>query len=135
LSLLIDASTWVSLADQEERYFEDARKLLVEAEVSLAALDLTFFEIANAVGVKKRQPERARWLTDLVAARCGARVVRVNPALVEASVQLAGEYDLTAYDAAYVVVARLSSWRLVSADHPDLVSKGLAVAPDAALYP
>lgn len=135
MSLLIDASIWVSLVDAEDRFFADAKKLLIDADASLAALDLTYFEIANAVGVKKRQPERARLLTDLVATRCGDRIVRVDPALVEASVQLAAEHGLSAYDAAYVAAARRHGWQLVSIDQRDLVSKGLAVTPDAALYP
>jgi hypothetical protein len=48
---------------------------------------------------------------------------------------MAGEHSLTAYVAAYVAVARGHEWTRVSADIADLVSKGLAVAPDAALYP
>ena len=42
---------------------------------------------------------------------------------------------LTAYDAAYVAVAGRYGWQLVSTDIRDLVSKGLAVTPDAAVYP
>ena len=45
------------------------------------------------------------------------------------------EYGLTAYDAAYVAAARRCGWQLVSLDLRDLVSKGLAVTPDAADYP
>lgn len=47
----------------------------------------------------------------------------------------ASEHGLTAYDAAYVAAARRNGWRLVSLDIRDLVSKGLAITPDAALYP
>jgi predicted nucleic acid-binding protein len=48
---------------------------------------------------------------------------------------VAAEHGLAAYDAAYVAAARHHDWTLVSADIADLVSKGLAVAPDAANYP
>ena len=42
---------------------------------------------------------------------------------------------LSIYDAAYVAAARHSGMTLVSADIADLVSKGLAVTPGAAVYP
>ena len=45
------------------------------------------------------------------------------------------EHGLSAYDAAYVAAARRNGWQLVSPDVRDLVSKGLAVTPDAAVYP
>jgi len=43
--------------------------------------------------------------------------------------------NVTAYDAAYVAVSRRHGWQLVSLDIRDLVSKGLAVTPDAGDYP
>jgi predicted nucleic acid-binding protein len=61
--------------------------------------------------------------------------VRVDPELCGAAVEVAAKFSLTAYDAAYVAVSRRYDWTLVSADIADLVSKGLAVTPDAALYP
>ena len=79
--------------------------------------------------------ERARWLTEIVAARCGDRLVRVDRELIERALAVASEHDLTAYDAAYVAAARRNGWQLVSLDLRDLVSKGLAVTPDAADYP
>jgi predicted nucleic acid-binding protein len=82
-----------------------------------------------------RQPERARWLSEIVATRCGDRVCRVDLELIAAALELASEHSLTVYDAAYVAVAQRQAWMLVSADLRDLVSKGLAIAPDAALYP
>ena len=63
---------------------------------------------------------------------------RVEPAAVDllpASLALVAEHGLTAYDAAYVASARRQGMTLVSTDIRDLVSKGLAVTPDAADYP
>lgn len=108
---------------------------MVESEATLAALDLTLFELANAVGVKMLQPQRARWLFELVAARCADRLVRVDADLLTAAVEIAQRHGLTAYDAAYVTAARRNGWQLVSLDLRDLVSKGLAVTPDRADYP
>jgi predicted nucleic acid-binding protein len=123
------------LAGSGERFHRDARGLLVDSDAPLAALDLTLFEIANAVGVKMGQPQRARWLLDLVAARCGDRLVRVDSQSVDAALRIAAEHGLTVYDAAYVATALRNGWTLISGDIRDLVSKGLAVAPDAADYP
>jgi predicted nucleic acid-binding protein len=135
LTLLIDASVWGALAHPKERFHAEARELLVESEASIAALDLTFFEVANAVGVKMRQPRRAEWLSELLATRCGDRLLRVEPRFADAAVEVAVQHDLSAYDAAYVAAARRHGWTLVSLDIRDLVSKGLAVTPDAADYP
>ena len=59
----------------------------------------------------------------------------VDPELLGVAVDVAGRHQITAYDAAYVAVAQRRGWQLVSTDIRDLVSKGLAVTPDAADYP
>ncbi|MDQ3725079.1 MAG: type II toxin-antitoxin system VapC family toxin [Actinomycetota bacterium] len=135
MTLLVDASVWGKLAEPGDRFHRQARDLLVDSAAALAALDLTLFEIANAVGVKMGQPKRAEWLSELVAIRSGERLVRVDPRLVATAVEVAAQHGLTAYDAAYVATARRNGWQLVSFDTRDLVSKGLAVTPDAADYP
>lgn len=101
----------------------------------MAALDLTFYEVANVVGVRKEQPEEARFLLQTLATRCGEDLVAVDRDLIDAALGVAGEHGLTAYDAAYVAAARRNGWTLVSADIADLVSNDLAVTPDAADYP
>jgi predicted nucleic acid-binding protein len=58
--------------------------------------------------------------------------VRVDGDLVESVIDVVAGYGLTSYDAAYVAVARYD-WTLVSTDIRDLVSKGLAITPDAAV--
>jgi predicted nucleic acid-binding protein len=60
-------------------------------------------------------------------------MVRIDVGLIEATVEIAVEYGLTSYDAAYVAVARRHDWQLVSGDIKDLVSKALAITPDAAV--
>lgn len=135
MTLLVDASAWVALIGSGEQSHRQARELLVASEAHLAALDLTYFEIANVVGVKRKQVDRARWLAELVAARCGDRLVRVDRELIERALAVAAEHGLTAYDAAYVAAADRNGWQLVSLDVRDLVSKGLAVTPDRADYP
>jgi predicted nucleic acid-binding protein len=133
--LLLDASVWVAAKDSADRYFEAARPLVLDTGQSLAALDLTLYEIANVVGSRWSKPDVARELCRTIAARCGERLAAVDAGLIAAAIGVVAEHGLTAYDAAYVAAAHRNGWTLVSADVADLVSKGLAVAPDAADYP
>ena len=130
--VLVDASVWVAVFDQADPFHCES-EALVDSEQELAVLDLTFYEVANALGVKRRKPALARGMSDLIERRCRENVVRVNSGWTESTLRLAAEHGLTAYDAAYVVAAKRNGWTLVSADIKDLVSKGLAVAPDAAV--
>ncbi len=132
---LLDAGVWISAKDADDRYFEAARRLVVDTRRPVASLDLTLYEVANVVGTRWGRPEAARGLCHSIAARCGDRLVSVDPDLIDSATGIAAEHGLTAYDAAYVAAARGHGWTLVSADVADLVSKGLAVAPDAADYP
>jgi predicted nucleic acid-binding protein len=132
---LLDAGVWVAAKDADDRYFEAARQLIVDTNRPVASLDLTLYETANVVGARWGEPEEARKLCRSIVARCGDRLVNVDADLIASAVEVASEHGLTAYDAAYVAAARRYGWTLVSADIADLVSKGLAVAPDAANYP
>jgi len=134
-AFLVDASVWVAARDPEDRFREAARALVLDTARPLAAMDLTFYEVANVMGAKKGQLDEARHLLRFLAGRCGEQVVSIDTGLTESALEIAAEHDLTAYDAAYVAAARRHGWTLVSADIADLVSKGLAVAPDAADYP
>lgn len=134
--LLIDASVWVSSGAPAERFHSDSASLVRERNHELAALDLTLYEVANTVGVKLSQPDDARRLIATIVACCpGERLAAVDPGLLELGLALAAEHGLSAYDAAYVAAAQRNAWQLVSVDVRDLVSKGLAITPDAALYP
>jgi len=132
---LLDASVWVASKDSNDRYFDAARPLVVSPARSLAALDLTLYETANVVGVRWREPAIAKTLCQTIVARCAGRVLEADEDLIGSAIELATEHGLTAYDAVYVAAARRYDWTLVSGDVADLVSKGLAVAPDAADYP
>jgi predicted nucleic acid-binding protein len=133
--LLLDASVWVAAKDADERHFDAARALVLDTKLPVSALDLTFYEVANVIGSRWRRPDLARELCRTIQLRCDGRVVGAEIDLIEATVDLASEHGLTAYDAAYVAAARHHGWTLVSTDVADLVSKGLAVTPDAADYP
>jgi len=132
---LIDASVWVAIADPHDKHHAEAHTIVAAVEQPLAALDLTFYEVANVMGPKKGQPREGRFLLKLIEKRCRGNLLAVDSDLLESALEVAAEHGLTAYDAAYVAAARRHGWTLVSADIADLVSKGLAVAPDAADYP
>lgn len=134
--LLLDAGVWVASVSAGERFHPEAVALVRDHQEKLAALDLTLFEVANVVGARREQPRDAEKLVRLIARCCeGLRFTRVDPNLIDFAIDAAANHGLTAYDAAYVAVARRNGWQLVSTDIRDLVSKGLAVTPDAALYP
>lgn len=133
--LLIDASVWVSLVELESPHRAAATHLVRNQPEQLGALDLTLYEVANAVGVKLRDANEASRINRLLLKCCRDRFVTVEAELIDAAVQVAAKHDLTAYDAAYVAAARRHAMTLVSADIRDLVSKGLAITPDAAVYP
>jgi predicted nucleic acid-binding protein len=133
--LLLDASVWIAAKVGTDRYFKPARQLAVDATRRVAALDLTLYEVANGLGVRQGRQREAVDLCRVVVDRCGDSLLEVDPRLMDSALELSAEHNLTAYDAAYVAAARRHGWTLVSTDIADLVSKGLAVAPDAADYP
>jgi predicted nucleic acid-binding protein len=133
--LLVDASAWVTLVDSASPYRESTASMIHKHSRSLGALDLTLYEIANAVGVKQSNPGEAGRILRLVDVSCRERILAVDGGLLDSALEVAAEHGLTAYDAAYVAAARRHGWTLVSTDIRDLVSKGLAVTPDAADYP
>jgi len=133
--LLVDASAWVTLVDSASPYREATASMIHRQARSLGALDLTLYEIANAIGVKQGNPGEAGKILRLVDVSCRDRILAVDRDLLDSALEVAAEHGLTAYDAAYVAAARRHGWTLVSTDIRDLVSKGLAVTPDAADYP
>ena len=131
---LLDASVWVA-AGISAHPSHAAAAPLVRGGVPVAALDLTLYEVINAVARQYRQPDEAQRIARAVLRTCGDELTRVDLALGEEVVKVVAEHGLSTYDAAYVAAARRNGWQLVSLDLRDLVSKGLAVTPDAAVYP
>jgi predicted nucleic acid-binding protein len=101
----------------------------------LTVLDLTLYEVANVVAKRYGKPGEARELVQGLFRGSARPPLQADLALLEDGLSLMSEHALSAYDAAYVAAARRNGWQLVSLDVRDLVSKGLAVTPDAAVYP
>jgi len=133
--LLLDAGVWIDSAAPDNRWHQAAQALIRKPPEPLAAIDLTLYEVANVIGARERQIGIARTVTEVLRRRCGERILTLDPELLESTLHAVVEHKLTAYDAAYVAAAGRYGWQLVSTDVRDLVSKGLAITPDAAVYP
>lgn len=135
-ALLLDASVWLAALDSDDRQHSAARQLLESAgkgSTTLAALDLTLYEVANVAVVRWNSEAEAERLVDLVTAACPTTLERVDDTLLRAASALAARHRLTVYDGAYVAAAHREGWTLVSGDLRDLVDPGLAISPTAAL--
>lgn len=131
---LVDASVWVAAVMPQHAHHGQAEGFL-RAGPPLTVLDLTLYEVANVVAKRYEQPGRARELVQGLFRGSARPPLQADSALLEDGIGLMAEHGLSAYDAAYVAAARRNGWQLVSLDLRDLVSKGLAVTPDAAVYP
>lgn len=131
---LVDASIWVAAVMPQHPYHGQAEHFL-RAGAPLTVLDLTLYEVANVVARKYGELDVARRLVQGLFRGSAQPPLRADVTLFEEGLDLMREHGLTAYDAAYVAAARRNGWQLVSLDVRDLVSKGLAVTPDAAVYP
>lgn len=132
-TLLLDSGVWVATVNDDDRFELSSRELVADAGRHLGALDLTLYEIANVLGSKRRRPAAATSVCRRVEQRCAAALIQIDVPLIEKTAAVAVEHSLTAYDAVYVAVARRHDWTLVSTDIRDLVSRGLAITPDAAV--
>ncbi len=132
-ALLLDSGVWVASVDGDDPFGLASRELVADLGRRFGALDLTLYEVANAVGPKRRDCQMANCLCRTVEHRCAQTMVRFDRRLIESTIGMSVQYGFGSYDAAYVAVARRHDWTLVSTDIRDLVSKGLAVTPDAAV--
>jgi predicted nucleic acid-binding protein len=131
--LLLDASVFLAAWDVDDASRAEALGVVLDTDRPAGALDLTMYEVANAIGARCGDRAGAARVCRSIERRCQDNLVRVERDLIEAALDLAIEHGLTSYDAAYVAAARRHGWTLVSLDVRDLVSKGLAITPDAAV--
>lgn len=115
---------WFHSEGEEE--VEPARALLSahrERTVALSVLDLTAYEVGNALmrGRAGASAEQAATVIEALAEVCPA--VRPSPEEMRVASQLAERHDLTLYDAAYAAVAQSRSAELVTLDRALLGAK------------
>ena len=132
IPLLIDASVWIAAVDSADPQHLDSAGLLDRAargDVLLSALDLTLYELANVAAVRWNSADSAEALSARVVQACKDRVIRVDSELMARAAEISVQQKISVYDAAHVAAARACKWPLISCDHRDLVSKGLADLP------
>ncbi|MBS1894561.1 MAG: type II toxin-antitoxin system VapC family toxin [Actinobacteria bacterium] len=131
--LLLDASVWVDSKVPDSPSYEASRMLVLDTVRPVGALALTLHEVANSLGVRMARAGEAVDMCRLIVGRCGPAIVSPDPMLMRSALSIAAENGIAAYDASYVAAAHREGWTLVSLDLKDLVSKGLAITPDAAV--
>ena len=126
---LLDASVLLASEDADEDHHGDAVRLL-GGEDPLTTLDLAFYEVTNVAMRAWRDPTAADRLRErVVAVAEDGGLVQADSSLLASAAAIAGDHDISAYDAAYVAAARRSGAQLVSCDVRDLVSRRLACLP------
>jgi predicted nucleic acid-binding protein len=123
------ALKWFHAEGEEE--VEEARALLdahKERTVALSVLDLTAYEVGNALmrGRAAVGADRVATVVEALAEVCPA--LRPNPAELRRATELAAEHDLTLYDAAYAAVAESREAALATLDGA-LLGAGLGTRP------
>jgi predicted nucleic acid-binding protein len=132
-TLLLDSSVVLAAIKPGDPHHEAAGALLADASTVLATLDLARYEVTNVAVRAWSAPEAVAPLLrilDRIAADGG--VVESSGGLIAHAAELAEDHMISVYDAAYVAAAAGAGCGLVSCDVRDLVSKGLAILPDAA---
>ena len=127
ISVVSDANVvlkWFHSEGEEE--VEPARALLdahKERTVALSVLDLTAYEVGNALmrGRARASAEQAATVIEALADVCPA--IRPSPEEMRVASGLAARHDLTLYDAAYAAVAQSRSAELVTLDRALLGAK------------
>lgn len=96
--------------------------------VALSVLDLTFYEVGNALlrGRANAGAEQVATVLEALGAICPA--VRPSPEERRLAAELAERHDLTLYDATYAAVAESREATLATLDH-ELLEAGLGTRP------
>src|SRR5215212_5575044 len=127
ISVVSDANIvlkWFHSKGEEE--VEPARALLdahKERTVALSVLDLTVYEVGNALmrGRAGASAEQAATVLEALIEICPS--IHPSPEEMRVASQLAERHDLTLYDAAYAAVARSRSAELATLDRALLDAK------------
>lgn len=117
---VVDTSVTVKwFYPQKESLVEEAIQILndhLDGKIHLITSDFLLLELANAliIGKGMTPPLVKRCLSAIV--NCQMSIVPVDKNLIGESIGLAGEQELTSYDAVFLALAKVNSCRLISAD-------------------
>ncbi len=132
-ALVIDASVWVSAADETDAMSEPSRAFLSRVaarELPIVLPDFAKLEIACALARRYRSAEHGRSLTDQMLASPRMSTYSVNRAVLRGAIELGTPNFLRAGDSLYAAVAQAVDGQLVSWDR-ELIERAGAVTPDA----
>jgi predicted nucleic acid-binding protein len=130
----VDASVLLASEDPDDAHHADATRLLEGGE-PLATLDLAYYEVAGVALGAWGDPSAADRLRERVTAvALDGGLFRSEASLLASAAAIAQEHGISAHGAAYVAAARASGSPLVSCDGRELVARGLACLPGAALF-
>jgi predicted nucleic acid-binding protein len=130
---LLDASVWHECKEVDSPHYDACRALAVDPDYAVATMGFALLEVSNSLGARDGRAAEAVDMCRLITERCGRAIIEPDPMLMRMALPIAIEHGITAYDASYVAAAEREGWTLVSLDLKDLVSKGLAITPDAAV--
>lgn len=129
-TLILDASTLLAAFDSEDRYHQEARKILKDTKVSVATLDLARYETLNVAIRAWKQPTLVPTLLAVIdQIDNDGGVLESTTPLLQLAADLATQHEISIYDATYAAAAINAGSNLISCDHRDLISKGLAQPP------
>lgn len=113
---VIDASVifkWFSNEENSDKAV-NLMKEQIEEKTLLIVPDFAILEVLNALRYKKDSKEISNANRDLWDIQL--KKERLNPQLLDKSIDLALKYNITVYDALYVAIAQFHGAPLISAD-------------------
>lgn len=129
-TFLLDASVLLAAFDTDDRYHRESRQFLEDPKASVATLDLARYETVNVAVRAWQQPDLVPTLLAVIdRIDCDGGVIVSSTRLLHFAADLAIQHKISVYDATYAAAAIDSGVTLVSCDHQDLISKGLAQPP------
>lgn len=131
--IIIDASALYPLVKlSQDSLVKVAERLLEEAMI----LDLTLYEVANAIVIEVRRgfvKDPHRLITAISELVKHLTILRVKPEDLEAINKLAERLDLTSYDAAYIYYAKVHKAKLITSDK-EILMKAKDIAVDTSSW-
>jgi predicted nucleic acid-binding protein len=127
INVVSDANVVLKWFHEEDEEEVDAARALLEAhkerKIALSVLDLTAYEVGNALmrGRAGASAEQAATVLEALVEICPA--VRPGPEEIRKASHLAELHELTLYDATYAAVAQSRSAELVTLDRALLVAE------------
>ncbi len=119
-SLVLDASVgvkWFSARDEASLSQALAiRDAHIEGRTLIVVPGLFFYEVANAIAQKKFIPLEVVQSAAVSLFDLGMSTVSIDSEILNASLKLSRQLDITVYDSAYIAVALKHSYPLVTAN-------------------